>query len=125
MPISRFQRSSCLVRIPLYSDHQRMFICTNPSVIRMMRSNVCTGSLVRKPYCTYRCNVRNSVSRISSESELRCRNQIDSMLLFSSESKSEILPRSIRMSSESKSEICGSADVDEFLVRDEFGDSFI
>ena len=125
MPISRFQRSPCLVRITLYPDRQRMFICASPSVMRMMKSDVCTGSLVRKLCSTRRRNARNSVSQISSESELRCRNQIDSISGFSSESKSEILPGSIRMSSESKSEICGSIDVDEFLVRDEFGDSFL
>ena len=42
---------------------------------------------------------------------------------ISSESKSKTLSRSIQMSSEPKSKICGSADVDEFLVQDEFSDS--
>lgn len=118
-----FQHYSCLVRFQLYPDRQRMFICACSSVIRTMKSDVCTWSLVRKLYCTCRCNMRTSVSWTSSESKFRCWNQIDSMFPFSSESKSETLSRSIQMSSESKSKIRWSADVAEFLVRDEFSDS--
>ena len=123
MKLQRIQRPSSLVRIQLYPDHQRIFICTDPSVMHMMKSHDVTGSLVGKLYCTCRCNVRNSVSRISSESKFRCWNQIDSISGFSSESKSETLPSSIQMSSEPKSKICRPTDVDEFLVRDEFSDS--
>ena len=43
------------MRIQLYPDPQRMFICTDPSVMRMMKSHDVTGSLVRKLYSTCRC----------------------------------------------------------------------
>ena len=46
-PYSRSQRSSCLVRIQLYPDHQYMFIYAGPSVIRMMKSNVCIRLLAK------------------------------------------------------------------------------
>ena len=104
-PYNKLRRQSCLVRNALYPDRQRIFICPCPSMICMMKSDVCTWSPVRKLYCACRCNIRTSVSWTSSESKSSYWNQIDFMPRFSSESKSETLSRSIQMSSEPKSEI--------------------
>ena len=120
MSISIFQRSSCLVRNVLCPDRQRIFICPCPSMIRMMKSDVCTRSLVRKLYYVCRCNMRNSASGFSSESKSSRRNQIDSTFRFSSESKSETYPDRFRCLVNQNPK---SSDVVEFPVRDEFSDS--
>ena len=70
MPISIFQRSSCLVRNALCPDRQRIFICAGPSVIRVMKSDVCTGSLVRKLYNTCRC-ISEFLVNLNSDVEIR------------------------------------------------------
>ena len=114
-PYPKLQHSSCLVRIQLYPDHQRIFICPCPSVIRMIKSDSFTRPPVRKLCNTCRCISEllvnhNPAAEIGS---IPC-------LCFLVNQNLKLYPNRFRCLVNQNPK---SSDVAEFPVRDEFSDS--
>ena len=114
-PYYRSQRSSCLVRFQLYPDRRRVFICACSSMIRMMKSDVCSGSLVRKLCNTCRCI---SEFLVNQNPTVEIRSIPCSCFLVNQNPK--LYPDRFRCLVNRNPK---PSDVEEFLARDEFSNS--
>lgn len=114
-PYYRFQRSSCLVRIQLCPDRQRVFIRPDTSVIRMMKSNSFVGSLVRKLCSNCRC-----ISEFLANPNPTVEIGSISCFCFLVNQNPKLYSDRFRCLVNQNPK---PSDVDEFLAQDEFSDS--